>query len=50
MAAPPKPVGANVASVGYNFRDAPVQMARAHGMKVGKIIRSPVDKLVNYHV
>jgi N-acetylglucosamine kinase-like BadF-type ATPase len=39
-----------VGSVGYNFRDALAQVARAHGMQVGKIIRSPIDSLVDYHV
>ena len=38
-----------VGSVGYNFRDALTQVARAHGMEVGKIIRSPIDDLVSYH-
>ncbi|WP_400191373.1 N-acetylglucosamine kinase [Hymenobacter sp. B81] len=39
-----------VGSVGYNFRDALAQVARSHGMEVGKIIRSPIDDLVDYHV
>ncbi|GAB3824204.1 N-acetylglucosamine kinase [Hymenobacter jeollabukensis] len=39
-----------VGSVGYNFRDALAQVARSHGMEVGKIIRSPIDSLVDYHV
>ena len=38
-----------VGSVGYNFRDALTQVARHHGMSVGKIIRSPIDDLVSYH-
>ena len=38
-----------VGSVGYNFRDALMQVARTHGMEVGKIIRSPLDDLVSYH-
>ena len=38
-----------VGSVGYNFRDALTQVARSHGMEVGKIIRSPIDDLVSYH-
>ena len=38
-----------VGSVGYNFRDALAQVARAHNMEVGKIIRSPIDDLVSYH-
>ncbi|SFP97586.1 N-acetylglucosamine kinase [Hymenobacter arizonensis] len=38
-----------VGSVGYNFRDVLTQVARGHGMEVGKIIRSPIDDLVGYH-
>jgi hypothetical protein len=38
-----------IGSVGYNFRDALSQVATDYGMKVGKIIRSPIDDLVNYH-
>ena len=38
-----------IGSVGYNFRDALTQVARQHGMEVGKIIRSPIDDLVSYH-
>lgn len=38
-----------VGSVGYNFRDVLTQVARHHGMEVGKIIRSPIDDLVTYH-
>ncbi|GAB3728536.1 ATPase [Hymenobacter agri] len=38
-----------VGSVGYNFRDVLTQVARTHGMEVGKIIRSPIDDLVTYH-
>lgn len=38
-----------VGSVGYNFRDVLTQVARGHGMEVGKIIRSPIDDLVSYH-
>jgi glucosamine kinase len=39
-----------VGSVGYNFRDALTQVANSHGMQVGKIIRSPIDDLVSYHL
>jgi len=38
-----------VGSVGYNFRDVLAQVAKTHGMTVGKIIRSPIDDLVSYH-
>ena len=37
-----------VGSVGYNFRDVLTQVARGHGMEVGRIIRSPIDDLVSY--
>ena len=39
-----------IGSVGYNFRDALTQVATTHGMAVGKIIRSPIDDLVTYHL
>lgn len=39
-----------VGSVGYNFRDALTQVAHSHGMQVGRIIRSPIDDLVEYHL
>ncbi|GAA4003849.1 ATPase [Hymenobacter fastidiosus] len=39
-----------IGSVGYNFRDALTQVVTAHGMSVGKIIRSPIDDLVSYHL
>ncbi len=39
-----------VGSVAYNFRDVLTQVATAHGMTVGKIIRSPIDDLVSYHL
>ena len=39
-----------VGSVGYHFRDALARAATAHGMAVGKIIRSPIDDLVSYHL
>ena len=38
-----------VGSVGYNFRDVLTQVAKTHGMEVGKIIRSPIDDLVTFH-
>ncbi|WBO85574.1 N-acetylglucosamine kinase [Hymenobacter yonginensis] len=38
-----------IGSVGYNFRDALVQVAKSHDMEVGKIIRSPIDDLVTFH-
>ena len=39
-----------IGSVGYNFRDALTQVMTSHGMAVGKILRSPIDDLVSYHL
>ncbi|UYZ64614.1 N-acetylglucosamine kinase [Hymenobacter weizhouensis] len=39
-----------VGSVGYNFRDVLAQVAQQYQMEVGKIIRSPIDDLVSYHL
>jgi N-acetylglucosamine kinase-like BadF-type ATPase len=39
-----------IGSVGYNFRNVLEETATDYGMKVGKIIRSPIDDLVRYHV
>lgn len=39
-----------VGSVGYNFRDILIHMAEKYEMKVGKIIRSPIDDLVQFHL
>lgn len=38
-----------IGSVGYNFRDALAQVAQGHGMAMGKIVRSPIDDLVEFH-
>lgn len=39
-----------VGSVGYNFRDILEEVAAEYGMQVGKIIRAPIDDLVQYHL
>src|SRR5690606_16157652 len=39
-----------IGSVGYNFRNVLEETANEFGMKVGKIIRSPIDDLVKYHM
>ncbi len=39
-----------IGSVAYNFRDILEETATRYGMKVGKIIRSPIDDLVEYHI
>ena len=39
-----------VGSVGYSFRDILSQVADQYEMGVGKIIRSPIDDLVAYHL
>lgn len=38
-----------IGSVGYNFRNVLEETAEEFGMKVGKIIRSPIDDLVKFH-
>lgn len=39
-----------IGSVGYNFRDILREVATEYGMEAGKIIRSPIDDLVEYHL
>ena len=39
-----------IGSVGYNFRNVLEEVAAENGMKVGSIIRSPIDNLVKYHM
>ncbi len=39
-----------IGSVGYNFRNVLEETVKEYGMEVGKIIRSPIDDLVNYHM
>ena len=39
-----------IGSVGYNFRNVLEETAIEYGMEIGKIIRSPIDDLVHYHV
>jgi glucosamine kinase len=39
-----------IGSVGYTFRNVVEEVATEYGMKVGKIIRSPIDDLVKYHI
>lgn len=39
-----------IGSVGYNFRNVLEEKAMDYGMKVGKIIRSPIDDLVQFHI
>lgn len=39
-----------VGSVGYSFRDVLSVVADRYEMGIGKIIRSPIDDLVNYHL
>lgn len=39
-----------IGSVGYNFRNVLESKAEEYGMKVGKIIRSPIDDLVKFHI
>ena len=37
-------------SVAYNFRNVLEEVAQQFDMKMGKIIRSPIDDLVKYHL
>lgn len=39
-----------IGSVGYNFRNVLEEKAIQYGMKVGKILRSPIDDLVQFHI
>ncbi len=39
-----------VGSVGYVFKDILIEVANSYGMKVGKLIASPIESLVNYHL
>lgn len=39
-----------IGSVGYNFRNVLEEKAQQYGMKVGKILRSPIDDLVQFHI
>ncbi|MBC7744507.1 MAG: N-acetylglucosamine kinase [Flavobacterium sp.] len=38
-----------IGSVGYNFRNVLEELAIQYGMKIGRIMRSPIDDLVKYH-
>jgi N-acetylglucosamine kinase-like BadF-type ATPase len=39
-----------IGSVGYNFRNVLEEVVTENGMTVGKIIRSPIDDLVKFHL
>lgn len=39
-----------IGSVAYNFRNVLEEVATEYGMKVGKIVRSPIDDLVKFHM
>ncbi|MFB5946626.1 N-acetylglucosamine kinase [Albibacterium profundi] len=39
-----------IGSVGYNFRNVLEETAQEFGMTTGRIIRSPIDDLVKYHI
>jgi len=39
-----------IGSVGYNFRNVLEDTAVQYGMEVGRILRSPIDDLVQYHI
>ena len=39
-----------IGSVAYNFRNVLEDKCDQYGMKIGKILRSPIDDLVKYHI
>lgn len=39
-----------IGSVAYNFRNVLEEVAKEHNMEFGKIVRSPIDDLVKYHL
>lgn len=39
-----------IGSVAYNFRNVLEEVASEHNMEFGKILRSPIDDLVKYHM
>ena len=39
-----------IGSVGYSFRDILEETANEYGMQLGKLLRSPIDELVQYHI
>lgn len=39
-----------IGSVGYNFRNVLEEKAKEYGMPLGRILRSPIDDLVQYHI
>lgn len=39
-----------VGSVAFYFKDILIKIAKEHDLKIGKIIRSPIDSLVKYHI
>ncbi len=43
-----KPLGI-VGSVGYHFKEIFKEVADEYGLKVNKIIQSPIEGLVEYH-
>ncbi|MFD1631157.1 N-acetylglucosamine kinase [Pseudopedobacter beijingensis] len=39
-----------IGSVAYNFRNILEEVAAEYGMKMGRIVRSPIDDLVDFHL
>jgi hypothetical protein len=39
-----------VGSVGYVFNEILEEVAQSYDMKIGRVIKSPLDDLVKYHV
>ncbi|MPM82684.1 hypothetical protein SDC9_129746 [bioreactor metagenome] len=38
-----------VGSVAYHYRDIIEEVAAENGMKIGTVLKSPIDGLVEYH-
>jgi glucosamine kinase len=39
----------SVGSIGYYYKDILAEVANEEGYKLGKVIRSPIEGLVEYH-
>jgi hypothetical protein len=38
-----------VGSIGYYYKDLFAEMAARHGYKMGNVIKSPIEGLIDYH-
>ncbi|MCF0172137.1 MAG: ATPase, partial [Bacteroidales bacterium] len=39
-----------VGSIAYNFKDMIVRTLSRSGVRVGAVLKSPIDELVKYHI